>query len=164
MDKISFSPIYTPLEAPAGISKQKKYTNNDVDMKDLYSPEELDNIVSKFNCLHTTSIDGSRKCEFDMVYNPEFNSVIINNRNMTNDTVEIYKNGRAISVGSWHQKTLDGNYSDIINDAKSRYEALKKNGNELQNNEIAFGNKSNIDKQFVKHSSENIIALYQKIW
>ena len=75
-------------------------------MKDLYSESE-------------------EKCQFDMIYLPTGDHVILNNRNMTNDTVEIYQNGTAISVGSWHRKTLEGDYSDIINDVKARNEEAK---------------------------------------
>lgn len=83
-------------------------------------------MVSKFDCLHKNMIGGNEKCEFDMVYLPTTESVIINNKNMTNDTVEIHKDGKAISVGSWHQKNLDGDYSDILKDVQTRNEANNK--------------------------------------
>lgn len=124
MDKVngSYSPIYTILnpqyKGPA------EYNKNQVDMKDLYSEEELDSILSRFDCLHKTFPKSDEKCDFDMVYLPEGEHVIINNRNMTNDTVEIYRNGQAISVGSWHHKALDGDYSDIIQDVKARNQEL----------------------------------------
>jgi len=127
MDNVqnSYSPIYTQLDAKA--AAPTKYSNNQVDIKELYKPEELDAIISKFDCLHPTSPNGERKCEFDMVYLPDKEYLVINNKNMTNDTVEINKNGKAISVGSWHRKELDGNFSDIINDVKLRLEASKQN-------------------------------------
>ena len=103
-----------------------QYAPNQVDMKDLYSEKELDDMVSKFDCLHKNMIGGNEKCEFDMVYLPTTESVIINNKNMTNDTVEIHKDGKAISVGSWHQKNLNGDYSDILKDVQTRNEANNK--------------------------------------
>ena len=45
---------------------------------------------------------------------------------MTNDTVEINKAGKAISVGSWHRKELDGDYSDIQKEIKARLETNDK--------------------------------------
>ena len=124
MEKVSYSPINTSLEPKSKTTTQ--YAPNQVDMKDLYSEKELDDMVSKFDCLHKNMIGGNEKCEFDMVYLPTTESVIINNKNMTNDTVEIHKDGKAISVGSWHQKNLDGDYSDILKDVQTRNEANNK--------------------------------------
>lgn len=124
MEKVSYSPINTSLEPKSKTTAQ--YAPNQVDMKDLYSEKELDDMVSKFDCLHKNMIGGNEKCEFDMVYLPTTESVIINNKNMTNDTVEIHKDGKAISVGSWHQKNLDGDYSDILKDVQARNEANNK--------------------------------------
>ena len=124
MEKVSYSPINMSLEPKSKITAQ--YAPNQVDMKDLYSEKELDDMVSKFDCLHKNMIGGNEKCEFDMVYLPTTESVIINNKNMTNDTVEIHKDGKAISVGSWHQKNLDGDYSDILKDVHTRNEANNK--------------------------------------
>lgn len=124
MEKVSYSPINTSLEPKSKTAAQ--YAPNQVDMKDLYSEKELDDMVSKFDCLHKNMIGGNKKCEFDMVYLPTTESVIINNKNMTNDTVEIHKDGKAISVGSWHQKNLDGDYSDILKDVQTRNEANNK--------------------------------------
>lgn len=124
MEKVSYSPINTSLEPKSKTTAQ--YAPNQVDMKDLYSEKELDDMVSKFDCLHKNMIGGNEKCEFDMVYLPTTESVIINNKNMTNDTVEIHKDGKAISVGSWHQKKLDGDYSDILKDVQTRNEANNK--------------------------------------
>lgn len=124
MEKVSYSPINTSLEPKSKTTAQ--YAPNQVDMKDLYSEKELDDMVSKFDCLHKNMIGGNEKCEFDMVYLPTTESVIINNKNMTNDTVEIHKDGKAISVGSWHQKNLDGDYSDILKDVQTRNKANNK--------------------------------------
>lgn len=124
MEKVSYSPINMSLEPKSKTTAQ--YAPNQVDMKDLYSEKELDDMVSKFDCLHKNMIDGNEKCEFDMIYLPTTESVIINNKNMTNDTVEIHKDGKAISVGSWHQKNLDGDYSDILKDVQTRNEANNK--------------------------------------
>lgn len=124
MEKVSYSPINTSLEPKSKTTAQ--YAPNQVDMKDLYSEKELDDMVSKFDCLHKNMIGGNEKCEFDMVYLPTTESVIINNKNMTNDTVEIHKDGKAISVGSWHQKNLDGDYSDILKDVQTRNESNNK--------------------------------------
>ena len=124
MEKVSYSPINTSLEPKSKTTAQ--YAPNQVDMKDLYSEKELDDMVSKFDCLHKNMIGGNEKCEFDMVYLPTTESVIINNKNMTNDTVEIHKDGKAISVGSWHQKNLDGDYSNILKDVQTRNEANNK--------------------------------------
>lgn len=124
MEKVSYSPINTSLEPKSKTTAQ--YAPNQVDMKDLYSEKELDDMVSKFDCLHKNMIGGNEKCEFDMVYLPTTESVIINNKNMTNDTVEIHKDGKAISVGSWHQKKLDGDYFDILKDVQTRNEANNK--------------------------------------
>lgn len=124
MEKVSYSPINTSLEPKSKTAAQ--YAPNQVDMKDLYSEKELDDMVSKFDCLHKNMIGGNEKCEFDMVYLPTTESVIINNKNMTNDTVEIHKDGKAISVGSWHQKNLNGDYSDILKDIQTRNEANNK--------------------------------------
>lgn len=124
MEKVSYSPINTSLEPKSKTTAQ--YAPNQVDMKDLYSEKELDDMVSKFDCLHKNMIGGNEKCEFDMVYLPTTESVIINNKNMTNDTVEIHKDGKAISVGSWHQKNLDGDYSDILKDVQTRNETNNK--------------------------------------
>ena len=124
MEKVSYSPINTSLEPKSKTTAQ--YAPNQVDMKDLYSEKELDDMVSKFDCLHKNMIGGNEKCEFDMVYLPTTENVIINNKNMTNDTVEIHKDGKAISVGSWHQKNLDGDYSDILKDVQARNEANNK--------------------------------------
>ncbi len=124
MEKVSYSPINMSLEPKSKTTAQ--YAPNQVDMKDLYSEKELDDMVSKFDCLHKNMIGGNEKCEFDMVYLPTTESVIINNKNMTNDTVEIHKDGKAISVGSWHQKNLDGDYSDILKDVQTRNEANNK--------------------------------------
>lgn len=124
MEKVSYSPINTSLEPKSKTTAQ--YAPNQVDMKDLYSEKELDDMVSKFDCLHKNMIGGNEKCEFDMVYLPTTESVIINNKNMTNDTVEIHKDGKAISVGSWHQKNLNGDYSDILKDIQTRNEANNK--------------------------------------
>lgn len=124
MEKVSYSPINTSLEPKSKTTAQ--YAPNQVDMKDLYSEKELDDMVSKFDCLHKNMIGGNEKCEFDMVYLPTTESVIINNKNMTNDTVEIHKDGKAISIGSWHQKNLDGDYSDILKDVQTRNEANNK--------------------------------------
>lgn len=124
MEKVSYSPINTSLEPKSKTTAQ--YAPNQVDMKDLYSEKELDDMVSKFDCLHKNMIGGNEKCEFDMVYLPTTESVIINNKNMTNDTIEIHKDGKAISVGSWHQKNLDGDYSDILKDVQTRNEANNK--------------------------------------
>ena len=124
MEKVSYSPINTSLEPKSKTTAQN--APNQVDMKDLYSEKELDDMVSKFDCLHKNMISGNEKCEFDMVYLPTTESVIINNKNMTNDTVEIHKDGKAISVGSWHQKNLDGDYSDILKDVQTRNEANNK--------------------------------------
>lgn len=124
MEKVSYSPINTSLEPKSKTTTQ--YAPNQVDMKDLYSEKELDDMVSKFDCLHKNMIGGNEKCEFDMVYLPTTESVIINNKNMTNDTVEIHKDGKAINVGSWHQKNLDGDYSDILKDVQTRNEANNK--------------------------------------
>lgn len=124
MEKVSYSPINMSLEPKSKTTAQ--YAPNQVDMKDLYSEKELDDMVSKFDCLHKNMIGGNEKCEFDMIYLPTTESVIINNKNMTNDTVEIHKDGKAISVGSWHQKNLDGDYSDILKDVQTRNEANNK--------------------------------------
>ena len=124
MEKVSYSPINMSLEPKSKTTTQ--YAPNQIDMKDLYSEKELDDMVSKFDCLHKNMIGGNEKCEFDMVYLPTTESVIINNKNMTNDTVEIHKDGKAISVGSWHQKNLDGDYSDILKDVQTRNEANNK--------------------------------------
>lgn len=124
MEKVSYSPINTSLEPKSKTTAQ--YAPNQVDMKDLYSEKELDDMVSKFDCLHKNMIGGNEKCKFDMVYLPTTESVIINNKNMTNDTVEIHKDGKAISVGSWHQKNLDGDYSDILKDVQTRNETNNK--------------------------------------
>lgn len=124
MEKVSYSPINMSLEPKSKTTTQ--YAPNQVDMKDLYSEKELDDMVSKFDCLHKNMIGGNEKCEFDMVYLPTTESVIINNKNMTNDTVEIHKDGKAISIGSWHQKNLDGDYSDILKDVQTRNEANNK--------------------------------------
>ena len=124
MEKVSYSPINMSLEPKSKTTAQ--YAPNQIDMKDLYSEKELDDMVSKFDCLHKNMIGGNEKCEFDMVYLPTTESVIINNKNMTNDTVEIHKDGKAISVGSWHQRNLDGDYSDILKDVQTRNEANNK--------------------------------------
>ena len=124
MEKVSYSPINMSLEPKSKTTAQ--YAPNQIDMKDLYSEKELDDMVSKFDCLHKNMIGGNEKCEFDMIYLPTTESVIINNKNMTNDTVEIHKDGKAISVGSWHQKNLDGDYSDILKDVQTRNEANNK--------------------------------------
>lgn len=124
MEKVSYSPINMSLEPKSKTTAQ--YAPNQIDMKDLYSEKELDDMVSKFDCLHKNMIGRNEKCEFDMVYLPTTESVIINNKNMTNDTVEIHKDGKAISVGSWHQKNLDGDYSDILKDVQTKNEANNK--------------------------------------
>lgn len=119
-----YSPVNMSLEP---ISKEPtKYAPDQVDMKELYSEKELDDMISKFDCLHKNMIGGNKKCDFDMVYLPTTESIIINNKNMTNDTVEINKEGKAISVGSWHQKDLDGDFSDILKDVQARHEANNK--------------------------------------
>ncbi len=127
MEKVNggYSPIYMVLDSSKVSDKPSLYTNDQVNMKDLYSEEELDTILSRCDCLHRTFPKSEEKCMFDMIYLPRGEHVIINNKNMTNDTVEIYKNGQAISVGSWHRKNLDGDYSDIIKDVKSRSEDAK---------------------------------------
>lgn len=113
-----------PVQVNAGMTPQ--YSDNRINLKDIYSQEEIESIVSKFGCLHTSSPNGQR-CEFDLSYIPNSETVVINNKNMTNDTVEIDKNGGAISVGSWHRKEIPGNYSDIINDVKTKTAELQKN-------------------------------------
>ena len=129
MSSISgLSPVYMELD-PKDSTKPKLYAKNQVNMKDLYSEKELNNIISNFDCLHTNLFNTPKKCEFDMVYLPDCQSVIINNRNMTNDTGEIDRNGQAVSVGSWHHKVLDGDFSDIVNDVKMRTEHFEQNGN-----------------------------------
>ncbi|MCM1339183.1 MAG: hypothetical protein NC191_05890 [Muribaculaceae bacterium] len=115
---VSYSPIYAALDVKNAGST--KYSANQVDLNSLYSKEEIENLISRFDCLHSESPIDGQKCSFDTIFLPENDTLIINNLNMTNDTVEVYKNGSAISVGSWHRKELDGDYSDIINDVKSR--------------------------------------------
>lgn len=124
MEKVSYSPVNMSLEPQSKATTQ--YAPDQIDMKDLYSEKELDDMVSKFDCLHKNMIGGNGKCDFDMVYLPTTGSVVINNKNMTNDTVEIHKDGKAISVGSWHQKNLDGDFSDILKDVQTRNEANNK--------------------------------------
>jgi len=146
MDKVTYSPVYTSLEPQKDVPTQ--YFDDQVNMKDLYTQEELDKIISRFDCLHSSSPNGT-KCKFDMVYIPLGNCIIIDNKNMTNDTVEIYRNGRAVSVGSWHQKYLDGDYSDIIADVQSRNEAVKQKGEAKLTSELdsmATLGKSQINK------------------
>ena len=129
MDKIngvSYSPVYAILDDSN--VKPTKYTSNQVDLNDLYSSEEIDGLISKFNCLHPKYPMSNEKCKFDTIFLPGKDCLIINNRSMTNDTVEIYQNGKAISVGSWHRKELDGDYSDIIADVKSRIDKSKNEG------------------------------------
>lgn len=150
MEKVSYSPINTSLEPKSKTTAQ--YAPNQVDMKDLYSEKELDDMVSKFDCLHKNMIGGNEKCEFDMVYLPTTESVIINNKNMTNDTVEIHKDGKAISVGSWHQKNLDGDYSDILKDVQTRNEANNKAKETKVTNQLdsmATLGKSQVIKQYI---------------
>ena len=125
ISQVSNSPINTTL-APKN-NATKKYAPNQVDMKELLTEKELDGILSKFDCLHKNMPGSDKKCNFDFVYIPTSEAIIINNQNMTNDTVEIDKNGKAISVGSWHRKELDGNYSDIQKDIKARLEGNDKN-------------------------------------
>lgn len=138
MEKINggYSPIYTVLDSSKVSDKPSLYTNDQVNMKDLYSEEELDAILSRFDCLHRTFPKSEEKCKFDMIYLPRGEHVVINNKNMTNDTVEIYKNGQAISVGSWHRKILDGDYSDIIKDVKTRSEEAKVKSEEKITNQL----------------------------
>lgn len=150
MEKVSYSPINMSLEPKSKTTAQ--YAPNQVDMKDLYSEKELDDMVSKFDCLHKNMIGGNEKCEFDMVYLPTTESVIINNKNMTNDTVEIHKDGKAISVGSWHQKNLDGDYSDILKDVQTRNEANNKAKETKVTNQLdsmATLGKSQVIKQYI---------------
>lgn len=150
MEKVSYSPINMSLEPKSKTTAQ--YAPNQIDMKDLYSEKELDDMVSKFDCLHKNMIGGNEKCEFDMVYLPTTESVIINNKNMTNDTVEIHKDGKAISVGSWHQKNLDGDYSDILKDVQTRNEANNKAKETKVTNQLdsmATLGKSQVIKQYI---------------
>ena len=60
------------------------------------------------------------------MYLPKKNALIINNKSLTNDTLEIYSNGSAKHVGSWHNKKVaeEGTFSDVIEDAQKRYETL----------------------------------------
>lgn len=125
MTKVSFSPIHTELHN--NFDKPKKYNEIQVDMNELYNKKEIDDIVSSFDCLHKTTPMSSQECAFDVVYLPTKNAIVINNRNLTNDTVEIDQNGKAVSVGSWHRKELDGDYSVLVNSVKSRYEQTQNN-------------------------------------
>lgn len=123
MTTINTSPIHTELNNQS--SKPMKYSDNQVNMYDLFDKKEIETIISSFNCLHQTS-PSNKKCQFDVIYLPDSEVIIINNRNLTNDTVEINKKGQAISVGSWHRKELDGDFSNIIKSTKSKYEESKK--------------------------------------
>lgn len=134
MDKVSYSPVHATLSNPS--KAPKIYAYGQVDMKNIYSEEELDKILSRFDCLHKTKFGSNEKCVFDMVYLPTIDGIVINNKNMTNDTVEIAKDGVAMSVGSWHQKKLEGDYSDIVIDAKSRFEAAQQNKENAMKSEL----------------------------
>ena len=74
MSSISgLSPVYMELD-PKDSTKPKLYAKNQVNMKDLYSEKELNNIISNFDCLHTNFFNTPKKCEFDMVYLPDCQS------------------------------------------------------------------------------------------
>lgn len=124
VQQISYSPVNTTLKPKN--NEPKKFADNQVNMKELFSENELGDIVSRFSCLHKDMVGSDKKCDFDFVYLPTSEAVIIDNKNMTNDTVEINKDGKAISVGSWHRKELDGDYSDIQKEIKARLETNDK--------------------------------------
>lgn len=133
MTTINTSPVYTELNHPS--EGPMKYSKNQVNMYDLFDEKEVESIISTFNCLHPTT-PSNQKCQFDVVYLPDSGAIVINNRNMTNDTVEINKKGEAISVGSWHRKELDGDFSNIIDSVKAKYEEFQKNKENAISNEL----------------------------
>lgn len=134
MEKVSYSPIYTTLGGD--VPPREMTMPGAIDLSDLYTKDELDEIIGRFDCLHPNFPNSDRKCDFSMMYLEKPQCIIIDNLNRTNDTVEIYKNGRAISVGSWHRKDLDGDYSDLINDVKSRVESNKSQNETKLSNDL----------------------------
>lgn len=109
---------------PAMISKSNAY----VELTDLYSQKELRNLVNKIGT-GAPNISNSMGYvpRYSIQYYPTSGTVVIDNQSMTNDTIEILKDGSVRHVGSWHNKVVapEGSCSDIIKEVKSRMNSDK---------------------------------------
>lgn len=117
---------FSAKENPQSI---KKFVETVVDNSTakLFTPKETEELISKFNCLnrHTKFAD-----EIQLSYYPKNGSIVLDNKYATNSTVEIYSDGSARSLGSWHNKEIAaaGTYSDVSAQMKARYETYKSRG------------------------------------
>ena len=108
------APIKVESDNVQKVSKEPLY----YDCTNLYSPEEIAQIRKRV---------GAPDPMYPSQYSVKiFNSgaMVIKNESMTNDTVEISKDGGVRHVGSWHNKELapKGSFEDIVKDAQQRLE------------------------------------------
>lgn len=91
-----------------------------IDCSKLYKPQEVEDILKRVGT--DCKIQTMYKPAYSIEYYPKAEALVINNKNMTNDTTEILRDGSVRHVGSWHNKEVApaGSYLDIIEDAKAR--------------------------------------------
>ena len=115
---------YTPVVPAYNTAAQSKIQPAGiVDLTEKYTNKEIDAILKRVG----TDNKLGYPCQYSVEYLPQVEAMVINNKNMTNDTTEIYKDGRAVHCGSWHNKEVapKGTFVDIVEDAKKRFEEIK---------------------------------------
>lgn len=117
---IPYTPIAPAYNTAAQPTAQPAYV---VDLTEKYTNKEIENILKRVG----TDNKSGYPCQYSLEYLPQTQAVVINNKNMTNDTTEIYQDGRAVHCGSWHNKEVapKGTFVDIVEDAKKRFEEIK---------------------------------------
>jgi hypothetical protein len=98
--------------------------NHIVDVEDLtkqYSQNEVVDILKKVGTYSDATVYPNR---YTVKYYDKAETLVINNESHTNDTTEIYKDGKVINRGSWHYNEVapKGAYPEIVEDAKKRME------------------------------------------
>lgn len=115
--------------------KNFKYAADEINLKDLLPKSVQDQTISQFKCL-TDGISGQNNEAIEMYYIPSSGFVILNNKNATNHTVEIAPDGKAKSVGSWHNTVLDGNYKNVIEEIQAQIKEKEQAGQDKLNAQL----------------------------
>ncbi len=89
-----------------------------IELSDKYSQEEIVDILKTVGTYKESPFEN----EYDITYYTESETLVINNRNRTNDTTEVNKDGSVKHRGSWHNKEVapEGSFIFIVEEAIER--------------------------------------------
>ena len=120
-------PVQLPVKTETADTKKVCENPLYYDCTNLYSPEEIQRILERV---------GAPKAAFPSKYSVtlfDSGTLVIKNESMTNDIIEISKDGGVRHVGSWHNNQLapKDSFKDIVEEAKQRLDNSEKSKKQM---------------------------------